>query len=276
MHIRVGVQLHPQHCTYDDLARAAQTIDRLGFDTLWTWDHFYPLYGSPGAPMGEGLPPDAGEPPHRGDHFEGWTLLTAFACLTRRVEIGMLVSCNSYRNPHLLADMVRTNDHVSKGRMILGLGSGWYDKDYQEYDYPFGTAVSRLRDLEANLPIIQRRLAALTPPPLRTPMPLMIGGGGEKITLRLVAEYATMWNYFADPEGMRHKMAVLDQWCAKKGRDPKEVERSILLSGPDPLAQLDTYLEMGVTHFILGLGLPFDLRVAERLLAWRDARQAGR
>lgn len=271
MSIRLGVQLHPQHCTYDQLAEAAVKADNLGFDSLWTWDHFYPLYGVEGAPMGPDLPENA-PLTHRGDHFEGWTLLTAFACLTKRIEIGMMVTCNSYRNPQLLADMFRTNDHVSKGRMILGMGSGWYEKDYTEYGYEFGTAVSRLRDLERNLPVVKERLAALTPPPLRNPVPLIIGGGGEKITLRLVAEHATMWNYVGGPEEMAHKNSVLDSWCEKLGRDPGEIERTVLLVNPDHLSRLDEYLKIGVTHFILGMGTPFDFSAAEKLLEWKKSK----
>ena len=272
MAIRIGVQLHPQHCTYAQLAEAAQTADMLGFDTLWTWDHFHPLYGSEGAPMGEALPPSAGEPKERGDHFEGWTLLTAFACLTQRVEIGMMVTCNSYRNPQLLADIFRTADHVSDGRMILGLGSGWFERDYVEYGYEFGTAVGRLKQLEANIPVIKSRLAQLSPAPLRTPTPIVIGGGGEKITLRLVAEHATIWNYFGTPEEMRKKIAVLDGWCEKIGRNPKEIEKSILLTDPNMASQLDEYLEAGVSHFIFGLGTPFDFVPLKKALDWRNAK----
>lgn len=274
MRLRVGIQLHPQHCTYAQLAEAAQKADQLGFDTLWTWDHFYPLYGSEGAPMGETLPPEAGDPPQRGDHFEGWTLLTAFACLTQRIEIGMMVTCNSYRNPNLLADIYRTADHVSNGRMILGLGSGWFERDYAEYGFEFGTAVGRLKQLEKSLEVITSRLSQLSPPPLRNPVPIIIGGGGEKITLRLVAEYATMWNYFADPDGMRHKISVLADHCEKIGRDPNEIEKSILLTQPNLFDQLDEYLDAGVTHFICGMGTPFDFERAEKLLAWRDKHNA--
>ena len=270
MKTKVGIQLHPQHCTYAQLAEAAKRADQMGFDTLWTWDHFYPLYGTPGAPMGSSLPPEAGDPPERGDHFEGWTLLTAFACLTERIEIGMLVTCNSYRNPQLLADIFRTCDHVSGGRMILGLGSGWFERDYTEYGYEFGTAVGRLKALQASLPVIKSRLETLTPPPLRQPVPLLIGGGGEKITLRLVAEHASMWNYFADPEGMKHKISVLNGWCEKIGRDPNEIEKTILVTSPDLLEKIDDYHRLGVTHVICGMGTPFDFGQAEKLLAWRD------
>ncbi|MGE0490008.1 MAG: LLM class F420-dependent oxidoreductase [Vulcanimicrobiota bacterium] len=274
MAIRIGVQLHPQHCTYDELAKAAQEVDQLGCDTLWTWDHFYPLYGSPDAPMGPQLPPAAGDPPNRHGHFEGWTLLAAFACVTKKVEIGMLVTCNTYRNPQLLADMARTLDHISHGRAILGVGSGWYEKDYQEYDYEFGTAVSRLKDLARDLPIMKERLGKLHPAPVRNPLPIMIGGGGEKMTLRIVAEHAHIWNGFGTPDVLAHKNKVLDDWCAKVGRDPKEIERSVLMTQPDALDVLDGMYEAGIRHFIYGTGIPFDLDPAKRLLEWRESKLA--
>jgi alkanesulfonate monooxygenase SsuD/methylene tetrahydromethanopterin reductase-like flavin-dependent oxidoreductase (luciferase family) len=154
--------------------------------------------------------------------------------------------------------------------MILGIGSGWFERDYVEYGYEFGTAVGRLKELEANLPIIERRLQRLTPPPVRQPVPIMIGGGGEKITLKLVAKHATMWNYFAEPEAMKHKISVLNDWCEKLGRDPNEIEKTILISGPDVQAKLEPYREVGVTHFICGMGTPFDFAQAQKVLEWRD------
>lgn len=274
MNIRIGVQLHPQHCTYQQLAEAAQLADDKGVDTLWTWDHFYPLYGVEGAPMGSELPEGACKPEHRGSHFEGWTLLTAFAALTKRIEIGMLVTCNSYRNPNLLADMYRTCDHVSGGRMILGLGSGWYEKDYEEYGFEFGTAVERLKNLRRDIPILKKRLTELLPPPVRNSVPIVIGGGGEKMTLKMVAEHATMWNYFGTPEQMAHKISVLESWCAKIGRDSNEIEKTLLLTDLEPLAKVEQYLEVGVTHFILGMSTPFDFSSVDKLLAWQKKKNS--
>lgn len=245
---KVGWQLHPQHCTIDDLRTAWNAGDEMGVDTLWIWDHFFPLYD------------DSGD----GAHFEGWSLLAAMACETRRARFGMLVTCNSYRNPDLLADVARTVDHLSGGRLILGIGSGWFEKDYDEYGYRFGTPTWRLEQLEEALPRIKARLGRLNPPPLG-PLPLMIGGGGEKVTLRLVAEHADMWNGFGPVDSFARKNEVLDRWCEKAGRDPASVERTVLL-GDDDVARVEDFLEAGATHIIYGDQHPFDPEPVRRLL----------
>ncbi|MEV6597742.1 LLM class F420-dependent oxidoreductase [Actinoplanes sp. NPDC051346] len=251
--VRIGLQLQPQHADYPTIRRTAAEAEELGVDVLFNWDHFYPLTGEP-----------------EGPHFECWTMLGAWAEATSRVEIGALVTCNSYRNPDLLADMARTVDHISDGRLILGIGSGWFEKDYQEYGYEFGTAGGRLDALAEALPRIETRLGKLNPPPTRH-IPVLIGGGGEKKTLRLVARHADIWHSFGDARTLRHKLGVLRQHCADVGRDIAEIEISSGVRvdpAPEALADLR---EQGVSLFTVGIGGPKpDLAPLRDLLAWRD------
>jgi probable F420-dependent oxidoreductase len=246
--VKVGVQLWPQHTSVGALREAAVAADEMGVDSIWVWDHFFPL-------MGDG----------DGTHFEGWTLLSAIAADTSSALLGTLVTGNSYRNPELLADMARTVDHISGGRAYLGVGSGWFEKDYDEYGYEFGTAGGRLRDLEAALPLIKGRIERLNPEPVGD-LPLLIGGSGEKVTLRLVATYADAWNAFGPLDSYAHKNQVLDQWCGKIGRDPAEIERTVAVMDPAELDQLDAFVDAGATHVILGLPDPFDLDPIQRLI----------
>jgi probable F420-dependent oxidoreductase len=226
---------------------AWKAADDLGVDSIWTWDHFFPLYGEPDAA-----------------HFEAWTLLSAMAVDTERAQLGLLVGCNSYRNPDLLADMARTVDHLSGGRLYLGIGSGWFERDYDEYGYEFGTAVGRLRALGEALPRMKARLAKLNPGPVG-PLPILIGGGGEKVTLRLVAEHADAWNTFGPPATYAEKNEILDRWCAEVGRDPSEIERTVGIAATE-VDDAEAYLDAGATHLIVMTGHPYDLGPIERLL----------
>ena len=250
--MKIGVQIHPQATTVTAMREAWRAADDLGVDSLWVWDHFYPLYGDKDA-----------------EHYEAYTLLAAMAADTSRARIGALVTCYSYRNPHLLADMARTIDHISGGRFILGLGSGWFERDYDEYEYEFGTVGSRLKKLKAGLPVINERLGKLIPGPVNGTMPLMIGGGGEKVTLRMVAEHADMSNVFGPVENVRRKNDVIDQWCRKIERDPGEIERTVAIN-PEDLPQADAFAEAGADHLIVMTGAPFDLGEVEKgLEQWR-------
>ena len=252
--VRVGVQFHPQHTSYQSFAEAVKRAEEIGVDTIWNWDHFFPLYG-----------------PADGPHFEGWTLLTAMATLTSRAEVGCLVTCNTYRNPALLSDMAKTVDHISNGRLILGIGAGWFERDYSEYGYEFGTAGSRLAALGRSLQIIKHRWEVDVPKPLRK-IPILIGGGGEKVTLKLTAQYADMWHGFGDAETLRHKMEVLDNWCKEVGRDPKDIERTAATQADDTDEKRDDLVKAGVTHLILGIGAPWNFEAVEKLVRWRDTR----
>ena len=259
--IRLGLQIHPQHASYDAMRDAAVEAEERGADAVFNWDHFYPLSGDPD-----------------GAHFECWTQLASFAEVTSRVEIGPLVACNSYRNPNLLADMARTVDHISGGRVILGIGSGWFERDYDEYGYEFGTAGDRLRALKRDLPIIEERLKRLNPPPLRD-VPILVGGGGERVTLRITAEHADIWHGFGDAATIRHKNAVLDGHCRAIGRDPSEIERSTGIrrnSWEDPSAG-DPLVEAGATFLTFGIGGPvYDLAFLDRWVEWRDQTNSRR
>jgi probable F420-dependent oxidoreductase len=265
--IRIGVQLQPQHAEYAAIRRAAAEAEEVGVDIVFNWDHFFPLYGD-----------------SDGAHFECWTMLGAWAEATERVEIGALVTCNSYRNPQLLADMARTVDHISDGRLILGIGSGWFEKDYDEYGYEFGSAGGRLNRLARDLPLIKQRWAKLNPPPTRD-IPVLIGGGGERKTLKIVAEHATIWHGFGRPETIAHKHAVLDDWCAKVGRDPADIERSSGVSAKpgrlpedvaDYAAGAEALYAVGTRLFTVGIGGPkYDLGPIRDLVAWRDSHQGG-
>jgi probable F420-dependent oxidoreductase len=255
--IRIGVQLQPQHAPqYRQIRDAVRRCEDIGVDIAFNWDHFFPLYGDPD-----------------GAHFECWTMLGAWAEQTSRIQIGALVTCNSYRNPELLADMARTVDHVSDGRLVLGIGSGWKQKDYDEYGYEFGTAGGRLDDLADALPRIKARLAKLNPPPTRD-IPVLIGGGGERKTLRLVAEYADLWHSFTSADELPAKSDVLARHCAGVGRDPANIERSAAVQDRGGLLDnAETLVGLGVTLLTVACDGPdYDLGTAEALCRWRDSR----
>jgi probable F420-dependent oxidoreductase len=256
MSLRIGVQIQPQHADYDGMRRAWIEAEALGVDSIFCWDHFFPLYG------------DAD-----GKHFEAISILGAMAAVTERAQIGALVICNSYRNPELLVDAHRTIDHISGGRAILGIGAGWFEKDYDEYGYDFGTAPDRLRALREALPRIEARLAKLNPQPIGE-LPILVGGSGEKVTLKLVARHANAWHGFGDVDTYRHKDEVLRGHCEAEGRDPAEIERTWAVNA-GAVEAAEPLRDAGVTHFIMGIGgdgSGYDLAPLRELTEWRDAQ----
>ncbi|MDP9028664.1 MAG: LLM class F420-dependent oxidoreductase [Actinomycetota bacterium] len=261
--IRVGVQLAPQHASYARLREVVQELEDLGVDVVFNWDHFFPLTGGP-----DGL------------HFESWTMLAAIAEQTTRIEFGPLVNCTAYRNPDLQADMARTIDHISAkdgvGRFIFGTGSGWFERDFTEYGYDFGTVGSRLDALAEDLPRIRARWERLNPTPTRR-IPILIGGGGERKTLRIVAEHADIWHSFSDTETLARKLGILREHCEAVGRDMDEIEIStgVSVRGMGSLAPKvrDEQYGLGVRLFEAAIeGPDFDLRVVRDLLTWRDSQ----
>ncbi len=262
--IRVGVQVAPQHALYPKIRETVQRLEDLGVDIVFNWDHFYPLSGDP-----DGL------------HYESWTMLAAMAEQTSRIEFGPLVNCNSYRNSDLQADMARTIDHISahsggSGRFIFGTGSGWFERDHMEYGYDFGTVGTRLDALAVDLPRIRARWEKVNPAPTRK-IPILIGGGGERKTLKIVAEHADIWHSFSDAATLTHKLSVLDGWCEEVGRDPQEIELSVHVGERDnpavDHAKLEEQRALGVSLFETSVtGPDYELSYVVELLKWRDSQ----
>jgi F420-dependent oxidoreductase-like protein len=292
--IRFGVQAPQQNVTYEGLRETWKLIDSLGYDTAWVFDHFFPILSDPSGPC-----------------YEGWTVLAALAAETSLVQVGTLVTGNMYRNPALLAKMGATLDHTSGGRLIMGIGAGWFEQEHVAYDIPFGTTAERIHRVDEAAEIIKRlwtekqvtfegryyhlKDAYCEPKPLQTPRPpIMMGGSGEKLMLKVIAKHADQWNTFGSPEVFRHKIEVLKEHCATVGRNFDEIEiswagaalvtdskdeRDALLKGwatafgvtPEQYApstlvgtvaevrdRIQALIEVGVTHFIPIANTPFN------------------
>jgi probable F420-dependent oxidoreductase len=256
--VRVGVQVSNQHASFAQIRDVVVELEQLGVDIVFNWDHFFPLTGDPD-----------------GAHFEAWTTLAALAERTSRVELGPLVNCTAFRNADLQADMARTIDHISGGRFIFGTGSGWFERDFAEYGFDFLTPGGRLDALAADLPRVRARWEKLNPAPTRR-IPILIGGGGEQKTLKIVAEHADIWHsFFDDSDVLVRKLDVLRHWCDTVGRDITEIELSTGTSirgmGTSELGALDVYRDLGVTLFEFAINADDDLSNVKRLLAWRDS-----
>jgi F420-dependent oxidoreductase-like protein len=224
--VRLGALCWNQYTDWPSLLAAGQRAETLGYESLWTWDHLYPIVGSSEGPI-----------------HEGWLTLAAWAQATERIRIGLMVGANTFREPALTAKMATTLDHISGGRATLGIGAAWFEEEHVAYGLPFGEGFpERLRWLAEALPILrgmlrgerptakgpryQTRAVRNEPPPLQARMPLLIGGGGEQVTLKLVARYADANNVGGGIEAVRRKEAVLLRHCETVGRDPAEIERT--------------------------------------------------
>jgi F420-dependent oxidoreductase-like protein len=300
VHLKWGLQSSPQHVSYPELLQLWQHADALGYDSAWLFDHFMPINGDPTGPC-----------------FEGWTLLSALAAVTRQIHVGCLVTSIIYRHPAVLAKMGATLDVLSNGRLEMGLGAGWFEGETRAYGMPFPPTGERLARLDEGAQIIRAlwtqeesnftgRYYTLTrarcnPQPIQQPTPpIWIGGQGEKVTLRIVAQRADGWDMDMAPlDTYRRKLEILADHCQRLGRDPATVRKMIhfgailhedeqtvhqraeslaqrwqttlddlkgrvLIGTPRQAAeQLIPYVELGVEHFVLSLAAPYDLRQVE-------------
>lgn len=298
--VKLGMLAWNQYTTWPAMREAAVRADQLGYDDLWTWDHLYPIVGSDQGPI-----------------LEGWTVLAGWAGATERARIGLMVGANTVRNPALVAKMATTLDHVSGGRAILGIGGAWFETEHVAYGVPFGASVGeRLRWLDEAARIMRGMLSGEEPsgeefyatrsvrndpPPVQARLPLLIGGGGERRTLRTVALYADMCNLGGGFESVKHKDEVLRRHCAEVGRDESEIERTVgmgvtvirdteaearrvndelfahngrarawpnqNIGTPEQVAEkMRPYLGIGFRHFIIGFPAPHDAESMERLV----------
>ncbi|MGD0248616.1 MAG: LLM class flavin-dependent oxidoreductase [Candidatus Limnocylindrales bacterium] len=227
---KIGINLWSQGSSWPDLLDAAREVDRLGYESLWTWDHVKAIFGDPHQPI-----------------FEGWATITAWAMATQRVKIGLMVGANTFRNPGLVAKIATTLDHVSGGRAILGLGGAWFELEHGEFGIDFGKSPGeRLDWLDESAGAIRALVSGQTvtspaggryhfrdltinPLPVQKRLPILIGGNGRTKTLRTLAKYGDMWNAFGLPAEVKELDGVLRQHCEEVGRDEREIERSINL-----------------------------------------------
>jgi F420-dependent oxidoreductase-like protein len=299
--VRFGANCWNQYTDWPAFLEAGRRVDRLGFDTLWTWDHLYPIVGDWQGPI-----------------YEGWLTLAAWSQNTERVRLGLMVGANTFRNPALVAKMATTLDHMSGGRAILGIGAAWFEREHVAYGLEYGGSPGeRLRWLGEALPVMRSMLDGTEPsaagphyavknvrndpPPVQDHLPILIGGGGRKVTLRLVAKYADANNLAGGFESVREKEALLVQHCEDVGRDPSEIERTVGMGTviirdsetearrvfaamferngraeqwrdqpvgtPEQIAErFARYLDIGYRHFICGFPSPYDEETMTRLM----------
>jgi F420-dependent oxidoreductase-like protein len=241
--MKLSAQVGNDNVAWKTLKEIALAADKGRWHTLWNYDHILPPFAELAPHITDDL--DAFQ---AGDVFEGWSLLSAWAAITQRVRLGCLVTAIPFRNPALLAKMAATIDHISEGRLELGLGAAWHVGETKAYGIPLGGNKEKLDRFEEALEVIRLLLipgqhsnfsgqyyqldnAPFAPQPVQKHLPILIGGGGEKRTLALVAKYADNYNYFGNmlggPDVYAHKNRVLDEHCKAIGRDPKEIKRSV-------------------------------------------------
>ncbi len=277
--VRFGIQTPQQNSNgWHDMLAVWQEVERLGFDTAWVFDHFLPIFSDPSGPC-----------------MEGWTALSALAMATERIRLGVMVTGNTYRHPAVLAKTAATVDIISHGRLIFGIGGGWFEREHAAFGISFPGIGERLERLEESLTLIkqlwtqdttsytgryyQLHKAPFLPKPVQTPHPpILVGASGERVALGIVARHADMWNSFGPPALFRHKIARLDEHCQRIGRDPDTIEKSVLVTGmftPDQARQkVEDYVDAGVTHIIFSVETAQDIE-AVRTFA-RDVMPAFR
>lgn len=254
---------------FETIVGIATTAEEHGFDSVWVMDHLYQIemVGPKEDPM-----------------LEGYTLLAALAARTRRVSLGTMVTGITYRNPALLAKIVTTLDVISSGRAILGIGAAWNEQEHAGYGFDFPPVKERMDRLEEALQIIRAMFTEPAPTfegrhyrvqqvlnnprPIRGRIPVLIGGGGEKRTLRLVAQYGDACNLFGDPDAVRSKLDVLERHCADVGRDPAEITKTVLLTVGDPAGAGDliaAYRAVGVDGVVVNLRQVANLEVVAQV-----------
>jgi alkanesulfonate monooxygenase SsuD/methylene tetrahydromethanopterin reductase-like flavin-dependent oxidoreductase (luciferase family) len=299
--VKLGANCWGQYTDWPALREAGIRADRLGYDSLWTWDHLYPIVGD-----------------HTGPMFEGWLTLAAWAEATERATVGLMVGANSFRNPALVGKMVTTLDHISGGRAVLGIGGAWFETEHRGLGFEFGSSPGeRLRWLDEAVQIMRGMLhgerpsgsryytadhALNLPLPLQEHLPILVGGGGERKTLRIVAKYADACNLGGGFENVKRKDEILRRHCDEVGRDESEIERTAgmgvciirddaaearrvasetfvhngnaepwrnqLVGTVDEVAEaMRPYLGIGFRHFIIGFPSPYDAESMERLMS---------
>jgi F420-dependent oxidoreductase-like protein len=264
--VRFGIKTVPQHTAWDPMLAVWQAADDVElFESAWNFDHFYPIFSDSTGPC-----------------FEGWTMLAAMATATRRIRIGCQVTGMVYRHPAVLANMAATVDVVSGGRLDIGLGAGWNQEECDAYGIELPPLRERFDRFDEGVEAIVRLLsdpvttlegrhvrlrdARCEPKPVQQPCPpIVIGGTGRRRTLRTAARWADQWNSLPrSPEAWRELREVLDEHCAKEGRDPAEIETSVNVrydrdAGPGPMVEAAAgYFEVGVDLVVVGLPMPYD------------------